>query len=129
MPVLKSGLAALLLVAGLSASALAQQKPDSLGATGAYPASQVSENLSAYYGMTPNFANHGLSGTYPGYGGYGYQGYGPGAQFGAHYASSPASKPSTTSRNPPGFTSGVPKRPTGRGTSAPKGVSTPRKGL
>jgi hypothetical protein len=137
MPALKSGIAALALVVGVSSPALAQgqgqakgQKTFPGGANGSYPATQTPGNLSEYYGMTPNFANYGLSGSYPGFGGYGYSAYGPGAQFGAHYPASPASKvppfstkPSTTSSRKQ---TGKPASP---GNVTNRGVPLPRKGL
>jgi hypothetical protein len=122
MPDKKSGLTALAIIAILSGPTLAQSPTPGV-ATGAYPASQSPGNLSAYYGMTPNFANYGLSGTYPTRGGYGYQGYGPGAQFGAHYTPTTAGKP-----QPKPIAPKPASKPAGSlGTT--KGVGRPRKGL
>ncbi len=133
MLALKSAIAALVLVVGISSSAQAQapgRKTFPGGATGSYPATQTPGNLSDFYGMTPNFANYGLSGSYPSYGGYGYPAYGPGAQFGAHYPTSPASKtqpastklPTSTIRKPVG-------KPGSLGNGTTRSVPLPRKGL
>jgi hypothetical protein len=131
MPALKSGIAAMALIVGISSSALAQApKINTGGATGSYPATQTPGNLSDFYGMTPNFANYGLSGSYPSYGGYGYPAYGPGAQFGAHYPASPESKAAPVSTKP---AAPINRKQTGKpgssGYSTTRGVPLPRKGL
>jgi hypothetical protein len=126
MPASKAGLSALFLALGLCGAAQAQQKPESPKATGAYPASQSPGNLSDYYGMTPNFANYGLSGTYPAYGGYGYGAYGPGAQFGAHYETSKTAKPAA---NKPAARPEAGRKPTVPASASSKGAPRLRKGL
>jgi len=122
------GLAALFLIPGLSSQIHAGEKSDFPRATGDYPPSQTSGNLSAYYGMTPNFANYGLPGTYPGYGGYSYQAYGPGAQFGAHYPAAIGSKATPPSTNPAPRTRPAP-RPSAPRTSKSRSATLLRKGL
>ena len=106
----KLGFAVLLLVGVLNGPALAQWKPTAGGASGDYPGSPVdgTHTGSGYYAMFPGGVNYGLSGTFPNLGGYGYPGYGPGPQFGAHYQiSSPgpaaprkAGSPSATAPKP-----------------------------
>jgi hypothetical protein len=130
MPTSKSGIAALVLVAGLAGPVRAQ-KADAWRATGDYTPSQTAAGLSNYYGMTPSFTSYGLSGSLPTVGGYGYQGFGPGSQFGAHYAASPDPKSTQTPKKPAGPT--VNKKPAVKpvspGNATSKGVMRPRKGL
>jgi hypothetical protein len=85
MRALTIGMTALMFALMIARPGLAQQKPTPVQATGAYPTTQVDGTGSTYYAMFPGGMNYGLSGTFPNLGGYGYQGYGPGPQFGAHY--------------------------------------------
>jgi hypothetical protein len=132
MPSWKSGLAALFLVAGLGGPALAQQKSTSGGATGSYPASQVDGTGGAgFYAMYPGAVNYGLSGSYPSYGGYGYQGFGPGPQFGAHYPAVGANLPRAENKMV-GPKDGIKKqagKPGSPGNGTAKALPRPRKGL
>jgi hypothetical protein len=128
MPARIFGLAALIFVSGGLNPTQGEDKFEPIKASGAYPAAQTPGNLSAYYGMTPNFANYGLSGTYPGYGGYGYQAYGPGAQFGAHYSTTPGSKAATPSAKPNPKTKPT-TRPVVPRTGTSNGATHVRKGL
>ena len=97
MSALKSGLAVLVVVAGLSGSAHAQQIGNVYGTGGfaAYPGAVANQANygQGYYAINGGFGNYGLPGGYPNYAGYGFSGYGPGSSVGGYFQ--PVNRPQT----------------------------------
>ncbi len=102
----KSGFGAIMVVAVLSDSVQAQKSP-------VYPGTGVN---TGYYTTSSGYGNYGLPGAYPYYSGYGFSGYGPGANLGAYFSDSRSPNAPMTYNNMGGLMNTI-RQQTGRSKS------------
>jgi hypothetical protein len=121
MATLKSGLVAIVLVAGLAGSSQAQFVNGGFqgGGFATFPGAGVN---SGYYSINSGFGDYGLPGAYPGYAGYGLSGYGPGATLNGYFGAIQPNLAPQTTNTMGGLMSSI-RTQTGRGSSYNYGVN------